>query len=148
MSVQSYEASIDSVLATAFSACAISENQEGDINAARQYHEEFANALSAKVEEQKFKSSIGSVAIGEDGPCDLWDEPIITHLDDMDWDHLEYEVGATAKRPKKPSADFISKIWNIKHDEADKAPQQTTNLCRQGADIDLSRQYSTNDRVP
>ena len=65
----------------------------------------------------------------------------------MDWDRPEFKVGATAKSPKKPSASFISKIWNIKHDEADKALQQTTNLSRQGADNDLSRQNSTNDRM-
>ena len=79
--------------------------------------------------------------------CDLFGEPIIAHLDYMDTDSTEYKVAASAKKPSGVSADFLSKIWNIKHDQAKGVLAQTTHLNRQGADNDLSRHFSTNDRM-
>ena len=75
---------------------------------------------------------MGNVSSGNIGPCDLWNNPIYTTLDDLE---QEFEVGAVAKQPNKISADFLSKIWNIKHDQADKVLCQTTQLNRQGADV-------------
>jgi len=50
-------------------------------------------------------------------------------------------------KPKTISFDFLSKIWNISEDLASKVLDQTTQLNRQGADNDLSRHFSTNDRM-
>ena len=138
VSVQAYEACVDSAIAEALSACTISDNVENDPSIPRREYKSFAAALSAKAEEQKFKTSMGNVSSGNIGPCDLWSNPIYTTLDDLE---QEFEIGAVAKQPNKISADFLSKIWNIKHDQADKVLRQTTQLNRQGADNDLSRQF-------
>ena len=45
------------------------------------------------------------------------------------------------------TAEFLSKIWRIKFDEAEKVIQQTTQLKHQGAENALSRRFLTNDRM-
>ena len=56
-------------------------------------------------------------------------------------------VSATASTPSGVSAEFLSKIWHVKQEEAEKAIQQSTQLCRQGFENGLSRHFSTNDRM-
>jgi len=92
--------------------------------------------------------SIGSVSVGK-VPCDLFkiDEPRFMEFDDLINDYLPHIPAAHASKPKTISSDFISKIWNISEDLASKVLDQTTQLNRQGADNDLSRHFSTNDRM-
>ena len=56
-------------------------------------------------------------------------------------------VSATMGKPKGISPSFLSKIWNIRNDEAVKVLEQTTHLRSQGAPNALSRRSSTNDKM-
>ena len=99
---------------------------------------EFAHALNQQVEESKFKMSIGSAV-----PLITSGEPIFTTMESLD-----AEINsATASAPKKVSPQFLSKIWHIKPDLAARTLDQTTQLHRQGEDNELSRMFSTNDRM-
>ena len=105
---------------------------------------DFANALNVQAEESKFKMSIGST-VAQPPSLSLFEtgEPIISHIDTM-----QGEIdAATASKPKGITAQFLSKIWNIKPDLAARTLDQTTQLQRQGGDNDLSRLFSTNDRM-
>ena len=102
----------------------------------------FSNALSGNAETSKFSVGIGSLSTYLDGTSDLF-EPILTHVDSL----LGQINTAQASKSGTVSAEFLSKIWNIKPDLAMKAIDQTTQLCRKGADNELSRHYSTNDRM-
>jgi hypothetical protein len=104
--------------------------------------QEFASAMSARAVNSKFSIGIGSTLIHEDSTSTLF-EPIYSHIDDY-----SAEISsAQASKPHSLSPKFLSKIWNIKPELAKKSLKQTTQLCRQGADNDLSRQFSTNDRM-
>ena len=92
--------------------------------------------------------SIGSTSVQQWSLDDLFvdghiDEPVTFQFDADD----PIIASAIAEKPKNLSADFLSKIWHIKHEEASKALEQTTVLCHQGADNTLSRKCSTNDRM-
>ena len=73
-------------------------------------------------------------------------EPITYQLDELDETNSIF-ASLIAKPASKLTAKFLSKIWQIKYEEAVKVLDQTTQLCRQGADNTLSKQYSTNDRM-
>lgn len=106
---------------------------------------DFAQRFNNRAEESKFAMSIGSTTVIESGSSDLFenDLPTYGHVDDF-----KAEINAAlATGSNSVSADFLSKIWNIKNDEAVKALDQNTQLYRQGADNDLSRRFSTNDRM-
>lgn len=136
--IPSYEEAIDSVMSNAFTACSISSDP---------FDGGFANVISSFTELGKFGMSVGSLTVSDSGSNEhILDKPIITHIDEADWKEL-YEVSASAKKPKGVSADFLSKIWNIQHEQAKGVLAQTTQLNRQGADNDLSRRFSTNDRM-
>ena len=84
VSVQAYEACVDSAIAEALSTCTISDKVEDDLSIPRREFKLFAAALSAKAEEQKFKMSMGNVLNRNIRPCDLWNNPIYTTLDDLE----------------------------------------------------------------
>ena len=71
------------------------------------------------------------------------EKPIFDHFDRL---FAEIDT-AYASKPKSVSADFISKIWQISNEDAIGVLKQNTQLLRQGADNDLSRHFSTNDRM-
>ena len=100
-----------------------------------------AAALNESAEISKLCMSLGSTSVS-----DYEDElfvPIIGHVDDY-----KAEINSTtASHPSTVTPEFLSKIWNIKNDQASGAIKQNTHLFRQGADNDLSRQFSTNDRM-
>ena len=62
-------------------------------------------------------------------------------------DHFECQGLTVDGKRKGVSAEFLSKIWRIKYEEAEKTLQQSTQLKRQGADNALSRRFATNDRM-
>ena len=103
----------------------------------------FAQALNAEAEISKFKAAIGSTVPYVDESLFLSGEPLLTHVDSM-----KAEIDAAlASKPHKVSPQFLSKIWHIKPDLAAKALDQSTHLQRQGGDNDLSKLFSTNDRM-
>ena len=62
-------------------------------------------------------------------------------------DHLPAIASVTATQLTSISADYLTKIWHKRNDEAVKALDLTTQLYRHGANNALSRQFSTNDRM-
>ena len=52
-----------------------------------------------------------------------------------------------ASRSTTISAEHLSKIWRIKPEVASKAIAQNSHLYRQGMDTELSKRFSTNDRM-
>ena len=143
-----YQAHVDMAIASSFSAMKIDDDIDGIASMAQRDVHSFASKLSEKVEQSKFSMSIGSVNVDK-VPCDLFkiDEPRVMDFDDFDNDYLPHLSAAHASKPKTISSDFLSKIWNVTEDLASKVLDQTTQLNRQGADNDLFRQFSTNDRM-
>ena len=104
-----------------------------------------ASALISRVEISNLGISCGSTTASSGLGCDLFEpqSPTFAHIDDK-----KAEINAAqGSNPNTVSAEFLSKIWNIKNDQASKVIAQNTHLNRQGADNDLSRQLSTNDRM-
>ena len=132
-----WENAVDDTVTAAFDATLDAEDYDADW-----YGDQFAKSLNDCLESSKFGISIGSVtSYIEDAP-ELF-EPIFGHIDDF-----KSEIDAVqANRPGKVTPELLSKIWHIKEDLAKKTIIQTTQLYRQGADNDLSRQFSTNDRM-
>ena len=143
-----YQAQVDSAIASSFSALKIDDDVDELASMAQRDVHTFASKLSEKVEESKFSMSIGSVSVDKVS-CDLFEieEPMFMEFDDFVNDYLPHVSAAHASKPKTVSSDFLSKIWNISEDMASKVLNQTTQLNRQGADNDLSRHFSTNDRM-
>ncbi len=132
--LSAYDDAVDAATISAFSAISLSEcHDEGS---------ELAAAMSIRAERSKFGIGIGSISNHSDVYSELF-EPIFADVDDF-----KAEIdSAQASKPHTVSPEFLSKIWNIKPELAKKTLAQTTQLCRKGADNDLSRQYSTNDRM-
>lgn len=65
-------------------------------------------------------------------------------IDDYKVDEIN---SAQASKPHIISPKFLSKVWNIKPDLANKSIDQTTQLDRSGADNNLSCQFSMNDQM-
>ena len=96
--------------------------------------------MSMRAEQTKFAIGIGSTLEHQDPHLDLF-APVYADVDDF---KAEIDLSQAAK-PHTGSPEFLSMIWNIKPDLAKKTLAQTTQLCRKGAENNLSRQYSTND---
>ncbi len=137
---QLYENAVDAVLGEAFSSLSLSEESSvyPDINGARRDTESFASAICSNVAVSHFADSLGVL------PSEIQDgSPFFGHVDDF-----AAQINSTqASKPHSVTPEFLSNIWNIKRDQAASVLKQTTHLNRQGADNDLSRQFSTNDRM-
>ena len=130
-----YDSAVEAATISSFNAMSLNDCHDDDITG-------LAAAMSVRAEQSKFAIGIGSTSADQDVYSDLF-EPIYADVSDF-----KAEIdSAQAARPKTVSPEFLSKIWNIKPDLAKKTLAQTTQLCRKGADNDLSRQYSTNDRM-
>ena len=137
-----YESYVDSVIASAMSVPAVNGNEpvKNYVSAAQIDALSLYQELSARAEIGKFGISIGCT----DAKMAL-DPPVCFQLDLND---QSFETcSAIGGKPKTVSADFLSKIWNINHDQAHKCLKQNTQLYRRGGHNDLSRHFSTNDRM-
>ena len=134
--VTNYGAMIDSAISSAYS------YHEESVPLSYNELNEFAQLLGAKTEVSKFAMSIGSITSSFSGTCDLF-QPINDYIKDF----TSKIDSAMASKPKTISPEFLSKIWHIKPDLATKVLNQTTQLQRQGVNNELSRHYSTNDRM-
>ena len=134
-----YEDAVDNATISVFQALSLRDDK---VKFLRDESREFAEAMSVRAEHSKFSIGMGSTSQYEDCYSSLF-EPIYYNMDDY-----KAEIdSAQASKPHSVSPDFLSKIWNIKPDLAKKTINQTTQLYRKGADNDLSRQFSTNDRM-
>ena len=131
-------------------------------SAAQTDAEDLAMLLEDKANVSKMSMSIGATTVSHEADnlfaFDLQSElndaisslehPLTFQMDELG-DALDDNpiLSAVASVPNKLNAEFLSKLWHIKKDEAEKVIDQTTQLHRQGADNALSRQFSTNDRM-
>lgn len=141
-----HSAQVDHVLASAFAALNLdSESASAFISAAQIDAHHFSQDLAANAEYGKFAMAIGCTDANVNSDDFLSFDPIYY---DVDFSNPSFEIySVTGSKPKAVSADFLSKIWNIDHNLAKKTIKQTTQLCRRGEHNDLSRHYSTNDRM-
>ena len=145
--VTDFDSVVSQVSASAFSANDTMTDHLYDPGGTNPYINEecyhFAQALNSETEVSKFKASIGSTESHVTPILFPSGKPEFTHVDSM-----QAEIDAAqASKPHKVSSQFLSKIWHIKPDLAAKALDQSTHLQRQGGDNDLSRLFSTNDRM-
>ena len=56
-------------------------------------------------------------------------------------------VDATAAKPKGVTANYLLKIWSINKETADRVIKCTTQLKKKYTDGNISRNFSTNDRM-
>ena len=153
VTVEKWNEQLDANISCAFS-CPC-ELEEAD-------HDGFTHAINSRGDVSKFSASIGSINTqSNESKQDLFD-PLGPST--MGWDKLEKSLesvldpkllsnvkahlaSAEAARPKGISPSALSKLWMIKENLAEGAIEQNTQLCRQSADNNLSRQYTTNDRM-
>ena len=95
----------------------------------------------------------------DESACPLFHDPLAARfygfesqlslvLGDNDVNTIHSTIGAIqATRGKVVSKDHLSKIWVISQDITNGEINQTTQLFRHHADNNLSRQFSTNDRM-
>ena len=57
------------------------------------------------------------------------------------------EISAITLNQAGVTAEFLSKIWHVKHEDVVNAIEQSTQLCRRGKDNPLSCHYETNDHM-
>ena len=96
-----------------------------------------AKAVTDKAIDAKIGMALGSTGIRNE-ICNLYEQS----------PYRDSQPCTTIGVMKKGvTPEFLSKIWRIKFDEAEKVIQQTTQLKRQGAENALSRQFSTNNRM-
>ena len=74
-------------------------------------------------------------------------DPIFTSLDELDPEFFAAASSLEANQPNKISKDFISKIWSVSPDVADSALKCNSHLNKQTGQNNLSRQFTTNDRM-
>ena len=68
------------------------------------------------------------------------------NIEEMEEDDLIFELSAArAGTPSGVTAQHLSKVWRITHDEARRTLDVTTQLNRQSIDASLSRRFNTND---
>lgn len=142
-----YESTIDGIIASV-QTLQIDETLE---STAQTDAEDFALLLEDKVQVSNMASSIGATTVSMEAD-NLYvfdvEAELQAALADYDDDLIDNPVvSAIASEPERLNAEFLSKVWQIKHDEAEQALNQTTQLHRHGADNALSRQFSTNDRM-
>ena len=88
---------------------------------------DFADALSQRTEMSKMSMSLGSTS-GADHDDDIFQASSLS-----------------ASSTSGVSKDFLSKVWMISPDQAEKTLEHTTQLCKQQGENHLSRHYTTND---
>ena len=113
----------------------------------------FSDSLIGKAEDGKMRTSIGATSSKlEHWICELFDsdqsfnEPFTFQFDgdDFEMEQITFEVDSMiGGPPKRLDAKFLSKIWCIKHDEAEKVLEQSTILLKQGAPKSLSNRFPT-----
>ena len=106
---------------------------------------EFCRAISDRATMGKMMESIGSTNVFKgEYLFDIGDDP----LDDHDDDGMAFEASAAhAAIPKGVSAQQLSKVWRIDLETARRTLEVTTQHVKRSENPNLSRNYSTNDRM-
>ena len=99
----------------------------------------------------KRDASVFGAAVGSQTP---WTKHtlFLDHIDDNDatigeLDFDQFMVSGTAGKPSGVTPEHLSKIWKIDIDTATRTIAKTTQLCKRSTTPNLSRNYSTNDRM-
>ena len=108
----------------------------------------FTKAASDFHNECKFMSSIGSTSCYNSADV-FADSPFEDNDDDLDLGLNLYPKNAAsvASRAKGFTSDHLSKVWRIDKDTASRTIDCTTQLKKHDESGDLSRNFSTNDRM-
>ncbi len=151
-----WEAHIDSNISSAYST--ITETDTTSVSSS-DTDNDFATALSLRGEISKFCASIGSCNISDKSEYPLFQDPSITTLDDLEaildrvvepskMHEVKTVISAiNAGKQKGPSPSELSKLWLISEKLAEGAFEQNIQLCCHNADNNLSRHFTTNDRI-
>ena len=104
--------------------------------------------------DSKMAQSIGVTQYKDDYDDEMFTKAIegedmyATSFDGKDIGSMIAEISsAFAKPPEKIDKAYLSKIWRVKEEDAEKTLNQSTILMRQGASNSLSRRFPTNDRM-
>ena len=90
--------------------------------------------------ESKLQDSKYAMAIGSTTACNP--------QDDLECELFESHLSAAhAEKSKGVSKEMLAKVWRISEEEARRTLEVTTQLNKQDADSNLSRRFSTNDRM-
>ena len=88
------------------------------------------------------QKTLEGISLNEDE--DIFD-PIYTTIDDLA-EIFDGDVSFAKATPSSVSPEFISKIWSIREDDANRVLEENTHLRKQSAANDLSRRIGTSDR--
>ena len=100
----------------------------------------FSALVGESAHMSKVAMAMGSMTLDDSG-CELF-EPVVNPTGDV-----SASVSAVmAGKPGGVSAERLSKLFSISHDDAERTLKVTTQLNRQSADSTLSRNFETNDR--
>ena len=105
---------------------------------------EFYSKLSDNVFEGRLSSSFGTLPdLRNDGKLFCPEE-----IDLVDESLFESDISRVeSNKSSGVTPDHLSKVWMIPEEQADKVIERNTQLNRQSCDSELSRQFSTNDRM-
>ena len=105
---------------------------------------EFYSKLSDNVFEGRLSSSFGTLPdLRDDGELFCPEE-----IDLVDESLFESDIsGVESNKSSGVTPDHLSKVWMISEEQADSVIERNTQLNRQSCDSELSRQFSTNDRM-
>ena len=150
VSLEQYDATVDTVAEHAF----VAEDHKPAIG----QDEDFLNALENRAEISKAMSTLGTIG-SSSSQEDLFDGPSIypigllenklkTILSDMEFEGTMAHLNAVRSMSQKGvTAEQLSKIWMIDETLAKGALDKSTQLCKRHTDSNLSRNFSTNDRM-
>ena len=145
-------------------------DQDEDINAVHGFEDEHQlfQALNMRNEHGQFAMNIGDTSIFDQTYLDDDDSQDTSHDDDTsmdnsddDFDPMELDedtneilldkfMASTAQAGKTRGVDpkHLSKIWRNSHEDAQRTIDVTTQMSIQTDDPALSRNYTTNNRMP
>ena len=147
------EAHIDSLLASAINydevildpdvSSPIPENQSVACMEMQAFYDELASdALIGKIS-AAFGLNKSATNVDHERNCPLF----TTTLDELE-SEFESEIAAVdVSSPSGVTPEFLSKIWSVSPRQAEDIVDQNTQLNRQSSEGQLSRQFSTNDRM-
>jgi hypothetical protein len=122
-------------------------NQDGiraQLSSIDAFHEPliFSAAINKRAHMSHASMALGSVSI-DDSACDLFEANFSSMLATA----FATIAAVLAGKSKAISAEHLSKVWSIPHEDAVRTLQVTTQRLRHDADSSLSRNFGTNDRA-
>ena len=155
VSASDWEANIDNDVSTAFSVPpSVEQHSRPGSNVA------FYKAMNMRGDISNFSASVGSFNFSSE-PCSLFyiDKPSFSRwkevecmlksvINPKELEHVEAKaLPAQASRSRGVSKEFLSKLWLVPENLAEKSIENNAQLRRQSKDNALSRNHTTNDCI-